>query len=800
MHRNLLRTVVLFYLHLAASSIFAQMSDVVALQIDGSEPIKLQRLDHNATDMQIDGRLDELVWQRLKPMGTFRVTKPDTMKNTPYATHFRALYTDEGLYLSLDMEQPAETIIQRSAPRDANELARDAVTIVVDTSGTGRYGYWIGLSLGDGEMDGTILPERKFDGDWDGAWYGATQRTEIGWVAEFYIPWSQMAMPKADGVRRIGIYASRKVAHLDERWGWPALTETQPRFMSAMQPLELVDVDPRQQWSVFPYVSATIDRVDDNSGEWKTGADLFWRPSSNFQLTGTLNPDFGSVESDNVVVNLTADETFFPEKRLFFQEGQEIFNVAGSEGEGWRPSISVVNTRRIGGRPRDLDLPDDVSLSRRDQLKVADIMAAAKATGQIGSLRYGLLAASEEDTRYTGSDNLAYSMSGRDFGVLRVLYEDAKGAAYRGLGWLSTVVAHPDSDAIVHGADFHWLTTSGKWNFNGQIIHSDKGDDEQGTGILADATYTPRQGLSHEFTTILLDDTIDVNDLGYQRRNDVNEFVYRLRWNKSGLERVRNFSLSPFFRYEVNGDGFRTFHGYGLSGNLVLNSLHSISGFIGYFPPQYDDRSSFGNGTFAVRGRSYSDLWFRTNRSKALSTFLRLSVQPQDVYGTTIESQLGLTWRPWDNLAMELEVTHKDNNGWLLHQDDQDFTTFNGKQWQPKFSLDYYPTSKQQLSLAMQWVGIQSMEDRFFMLPGGTTELVEVEKPNDETDDFSISQLNFQLRYRWQIAPLSDLFVVYTKGDSRRINLTSFSDMFNDNWDNPLGDYLVIKLRYRLGS
>ena len=85
-------------------------------------------------------------------------------------------------------------------------------------------------------------------------------------------------------------------------------------------------------------------------------------------------------------------------------------------------------------------------------------------------------------------------------------------------------------------------------------------------------------------------------------------------------------------------------------------------------------------------------------------------------------------------------------------------------------------------------------------LPDGTTTLIEGPKPPGDTDDFSISQLNLQLRYRWQIAPLSDLFVVYTKGDSRRTDLMNFGDMLENNWNDPLGDMLVVKLRYRLGS
>jgi hypothetical protein len=278
------------------------------------------------------------------------------------------------------MQQPTDTLLKRFTARDDFQAARDNVSMTLDVSGDGRFGYWMTLALGDNQADGTVLPERQFRSEWDGAWYGATAETDTGWSAEYFIPWSQMAMPKEDGVRRIGFYGSRKVGYLDERWGWPALPNSLPQFMSALQPLELEGVDLRQQWSVFPYASSTIDFVTDDT-RYKAGVDLFWRPTSNFQLTATLNPDFGSVEADDVVVNLTANETFFPEKRLFFQEGREIFDTTprASGGGGGRQRFTVLNTRRIGSKPRSPDLPDDVDLSDRESLRRADLEGAVKA-------------------------------------------------------------------------------------------------------------------------------------------------------------------------------------------------------------------------------------------------------------------------------------------------------------------------------------------------------------------------------------------------------------------------------------
>jgi hypothetical protein len=136
----------------------------------------------------------------------------------------------------------------------------------------------------------------------------------------------------------------------------------------------------------------------------------------------------------------------------------------------------------------------------------------------------------------------------------------------------------------------------------------------------------------------------------------------------------------------------------------------------------------------------------------------------------------------------------------LLHQEDQNFTTFLAKQWQPELSVEIFPTAMQQFRVSLQWIGIRAEESEFYSLPTDDTDLVQVPKPPGPTDDFSISQLNFQVRYRWQIAPLSDLFIVYTKADQRFTGLNDFATLFQDSWNTPLGDQLVIKLRYRLGS
>ncbi len=768
--------------------------------MDAAAPIRLLRLSEAEANIDIDGRLDEDAWGRVIPNSNLRVIVPDTLAAPTHETRIRIFYTERGVYVSFDMDQPTETLIQRITPRDGRDETRDFVSFTLDTSGGGRYGYWMSLALGDSQGDGTVLPERQFQRDWDGAWYGSTAVTDTGWSAEYFVPWSQMAMPTTGNVRRMGFYGSRTVGYLNERWAWPALPNSLPRFLSALQPLELVDVAPRQQWALFPYVTTNMDNVDQET-TWKAGTDIFWRPSSNFQLTAALNADFGAAEADDVDVNLTANETFFPERRLFFLEGREVFDATPRATSGGNNILTVLNTRRIGGRPRRPDFPDGVRLPQREALKVADVLAAAKATGQIGGFRYGVLTAVEDDTNLLADDDNQYVGLGRDFGALRVIYEDSQNAAYRGLGFLSTAVLHPDSDAIVNSVDGHFLSTNGRYRVDSQVIFSDVDDTGSDVGGFADFEYTPRQGIKHSLDLAYFGEDFEINDLGFNQRPNLKDLRYRFEWLKSGLTRIRNFRLAPFIRYAENIDeGLQVSGAYGISFEATFNNLDNIDMFYGLFPSRFDDQNSFGNGTYAIRERNRFNIEYSTNQANKFSVNARFQYEDEVIDGKQLEYRAGLRWQPVSSFSLEAQASYQDRGGWLLHQQDQDFTQFVGERWRPEVIVRFFPSAYQQFQFSLQWIGINAEEDRFYQLPEGSYDLVEVPKPGTEDDSFSISNLNLQVRYRWQIAPLSDLFVVYLRGDRRRVELTDFGDLFEQSWDDPLGDTFIVKLRYRLGS
>ena len=780
----------------------AVTQDVVrslAVNLNDGKPLVLQQWDHQQAGIRIDGRLDEQPWQDATAIRQFKVTEPDTLTTPRYETKVRLFYTGKGVYVSFDMEQPPETLVKRLSSRDNRDVERDYVSFTLDTSGTARYAYWMTLALGDTQMDGTALPERQFSSNWDGAWWGASAESDHGWSAEFFVPWSQMTMPAqdADGTRRIGFYSARVVAHLDERWAWPPLPPSQPKFMSAFHALEVSDVNPRQQWSLFPYASSTSNLVDSDSSA-KAGFDVFWRPHTNTQLTATVNPDFGTVESDEVIVNLSAFETFFPEKRLFFLEGREIFE-ATPRTRSWEP-ITLLNTRRIGGNARVPLADEDADIPPEQAALPSELHGAAKVTGQFGGLRYGFMGAAEQHTTLYTVDDSPIEALGRNFAVARFLYENNAGGAYRGLGVMSTLTTHDDEDAATAGLDYHYLSTTGAWKVDGQFLYSSLDLAGDGAGGFVDLEYVPRQGMKYLFSYTYLDRGLELNDAGYLRRNDLSGGRIGSEWIKSGFTRFRDLKIETFLRYEENLDGYAIRSGLGGEGTFTLNNLHTVELGLKYFPARYDDRNSFDNGTYRINDRPSVEVAYNTDKSKAFSGWAFSKWEGDGVDGQRLETGLGVSWRPVDRLNFELGTTYQVRDGWLLHQEDEFMTAFDASEWQPELKLGFFFNARQEVQLKLQWVGIKAFEDRFYRIPDQPGDLLEIDKPGNDSDDFSISSMNFQIRYRWQIAPLSDVFVVYTRSGFDETPDKSFEQLFDSAWEDPLGEHLVLKLRYRLGT
>jgi len=797
----------------ALAILFLLSSQVMAAS--SAPPLPLQRVHAAEDGFAIDGELTEPFWKTIAPVTDFKVLEPDTLQPTKHATRLYLGYDARGLYVGAELEQPTDSYVSRLSGRDQFQLNRDNMAITIDTSGQGLYGNWFGIALGDSLMDGTVLPERKFQNDWDGPWRGRTRKTEFGWAAELFIPWSMVTMPASGDLRNMGVYVSRKVAYLDERWGWPEVPPTAQKFLSNLQPIQMRDVAPRQQYNIYPFAAAGYDRIEGDM-KYRAGVDMFWRPSTNFQMNATLNPDFGNVESDEVVINLTALEVFFPEKRLFFLEGQEVYvtsprgdvrgrSLVGNQGSPY----TLLNTRRIGGKPRRPGVPANTVIPQRELEAPTELKGAINTTGQTGRLRYGFLAAFEDEVKFHTRQNgtpVNVHQTGNDYGVARLLYEN-NDSGYRAAGVMLTSVLNDYRDAMTWGLDGHWLSPTGKVKIDAQYMGSDIEGASQGHGGFVDVEYQFRRGMFYRAGLEAFDRHLDVNDLGFLQRVDMYRFrnSFTLTTTGLGFARENQFDMRGFLQKNFS-QSLLTGAGVFFSDRVSLNNLSYLTARLSWQPTQFDDLNSFGNGTYRVEERLKTTLLWESDTTRSWFYTSGLGYKSENLGGHAWVWDASIGWRPSDRFGVTLAVQYQDRQGWLLHQSGRLMGTFDAEQWMPNLSVDFFFNARQQLRLSMQVVGIKAREDEFFLVPERPGNLRTIAKPTGPGSrasyDFSKTQYSLQIRYRWELAPLSDLFIVYTRQADFGALLgdQEFGQVFNDAWDAPLANFLIMKLRYRLGS
>ena len=774
--------------------------DGIAVQLP-----QITRIEQSDAEITIDGFIDEDVWKDLPVIDGMKVIDPDTLADTPYETHVRFFYTERGIYLSAMNFQPQETLMARMTSRDV-KLERDGFVVAIDASGEGLYGFYLRINLGNSLTDATILPERTFNFQWDGPWLARTQALENGWSAEYYIPWSMMPLPQVDDDRKIGIYLERQVGHLQgEAWANPPLPGTVNQFLSAFEKYELKDIEPRRQLTYYPFASGIYDGVRDES-TYKVGTEIFWRPTSNSLLSASLNPDFGNVESDDVVVNLTAFEVFFPERRVFFLEGQDVFNTSprtsGRGGPGG--PISLLNTRRIGGAAI-YDVPDDVNVMPTDLSQPSELLGAVKLTGQSGNWRYGTLLASETESQIAGTlddgTQVTLNAVGRDFSIARLLYEDTSSGGRRAIGWMGTNLTHPTIDATAHAVDMHYFSADNRFVIDTQIMHSNV-DGKTGNGFLGDVAFRPRRGLQHGLRATYIDDTLDINELGFLTRNDQMNLDYNMFNIESDVPGLRQRTTSLFISNQWNTDGEPVRLGLFLNRgyNTLNNNTYDVS--LRYFPERIDDRLGRGTGDFKVEGRYGLNLGFRTNPADKLAFNFDLNLDQDELGPARTGASARFTWRPNDRFSSDLRLDYTDREALLVHKGSGSYTSFESHQWAPQLEMNYFLNAWQQLRFTLQWTALKAFEDRFWQVDSQNLDFLQpVAKPDEDSDNFTVSRLTFQARYRWEIAPLSDLFVVYTRGSNLPTDsFETFQDLLVQSWTDTIVDTLAIKLRYRFGS
>ena len=389
---------------------------------------------------------------------------------------------------------------------------------------------------------------------------------------------------------------------------------------------------------------------------------------------------------------------------------------------------------------------------------------------------------------------------GRDFAVARLSYEKSDVNRFA-IGYLGTFVDGPIYDAKVHGIDGHYSTSDGRWRADLQLIHSEV-DGTSGQGGFMDVTFAPSSVFQHKLELDYFDEQIDINDLGFLSRNNYGGAQYVFRYASITPDKfIAVFRGAVTVRQQYNiSKGQITDSGIYWRNTFEIAGRNTIRAALAYLPERYEDIDSRGNGAYKAEDRIWWNLLWSSDASRMVSWSLSAGAIQEDLGDWTQQYSAGITARPSSSFVLNLDVNYKRRDGWLVYQGANNFGAFNGIEWQPNLELNWFIVPRHQLRFSLQWVGVRMNEQGFYAVPANDGELIPV-APTLPDHDFTVSLLTVQLRYRWEIAPLTDLYLVYNRGNRLPFrHEDSFRNLFKDTLDDPLVDSFVVKLRYRFGN
>ena len=650
---------------------------------------------------RLDGTTDA-AWNRVPELTGFTQQTPDEGARPSEATTVRIAYDDRALYFLVRAEDRSgrEGIVANLTRRD-RDTGSDAIIIDLDTRGTHTGAFHFEVSAAGVQRDALRTGDDSLNFDWDALWSATVRRDDHGWTAAIEIPFSALRFPEAP-VQDFRLQIRRYIARRNELDLWSFVPREEHGVLLRYGKLEGIEgLKPSGGLLVVPYVTGRLrhTRAPANIGlpvGWDAsagaGLDVRYALTPGLTLDATVLPDFGQVDADQVILNLTTFELFYPEKRPFFLEGADSFSLLDAYGEP--TSTQPFYSRRIGAAVGN---PVVTEGSRLEQLpEPAGVLGAAKLTGRAGPVELALLdgLADSETIGITSpggttSPSRLVPLSNYAVALARVPF--ARGAR---VGVMATSVLRaeepnsidvqglcPDGyprgndgrcfhDALAGALDVRWQSPSGTWSMTGTVLGSYLGHGpsrvlpdgtvlgpasagiggiaevaKAGGNLLLDAvfeTYSPR---------------LDLSDAGYLPSQNLHRLFTRIAWrtfHSGGPALSTEWGLELFGRQ--SWDGVRIARGVQVNSRTVWRNNWTTWLELQYYPTTYDNRELRDGGRME-RPPQFGVEWsVSTNPSSpwvfGLNGLLRSSWK-----GIVLDSSASITVRPASSLELSLLPT-----------------------------------------------------------------------------------------------------------------------------------------------
>ena len=739
----------------------------------------------NGVPPQLDGVLDDEIWESAPLHEDFYQRDPDEGKPATERTTLQIAYDDEAVYFGvMCYDSEPDKIVSRLVRRD-HEVESDKVTISLDPHYSRQSAFWFTVYPSGSVTDG-IRPETGWwDSTWDGVWEVKTGIHDDGWAAEYKIPFHILRFSPKDEYTW-GLQVERHISRKKEQDHWRLIKRDEPGWAARFGDLAgIKNIHPSHHLEIVPYVMGRTHFSDnDETDLWgNVGTDVQYGISSGISLDATINPDFGQVEADPASLNLSAYEEYFNERRPFFVKGARIFGNL---------DYSFLYSRRIGRRPGHFELPKGATeLSRPES---TTILGASKIVGKTqGSTHFGIMEAITAPEYAQIEEKVNGEKIEREFLVEpltnyfvgRVNQDVLKGNSVIGL--IMTAVNRKDSNsAYVGGLDWDVKFAEEKFQFTGTFAASHAGKQEgRRSGYLAHVELDKHGGwLRGETNFRMLSPDLEINDLGFLRRANMMEWNYDLTVRKEKPFSIfREATLGLFGWQSWNYDRVHISGYVELWTNARFKNYWGYDLWVGRILETFSDNDVRRGGTLIKQPAGW---WIYTGLSTDDRKMVQLQLNPvfawnDDRHSYDYNVDLSLRIRPASNIELSIgpsytyqvkdaqwvDLIEKEINGETLRHyvygelisRTLDFTTRANISFTPTLSLQFY---------------VQP-----FITIGDYTNFKELVEPKSyqfkpyplsENRDFHLRSLRGNTVLRWEFRPGSTLFLVWSQ--SREADLT----------------------------